>query len=61
MTQDVEEDVLQHQIKGMQNLVIAGLDEVGRGALFGPVFAGVVILDKKSALKLIEAGVKDSK
>ena len=27
---------------------IAGLDEVGRGALFGPVFAGAVMLDKQS-------------
>ena len=40
---------------------IAGLDEVGKGALFGPVFAGAVILDKEAEKKLILAGVKDSK
>ncbi len=40
---------------------IAGIDEVGKGALFGPVFAGAVILDKYSASFLIKAGLKDSK
>ncbi len=40
---------------------IAGLDEVGKGALFGPVFAGAVILNKQSEIHLINAGVKDSK
>ncbi len=40
---------------------IAGVDEVGKGALFGPVFAGAVILDSESDHFLIEAGLKDSK
>ncbi len=40
---------------------IAGLDEVGRGALFGPVFAAAIVLDKQSEIELIHAGVKDSK
>ncbi len=40
---------------------IAGLDEVGKGALFGPVFAGAVIIDKQSEITLMDAGVKDSK
>ena len=26
--------------------VVAGVDEVGRGSLFGPVFAAAVILDR---------------
>ena len=30
--------------------VIAGVDEVGRGSLMGPVFAAAVILDKKIIL-----------
>ena len=39
----------------------AGIDEVGRGALFGPVFAAAVILRREEELKLIKAGLKDSK
>ena len=41
--------------------LIAGVDEVGKGALFGPVFAGAVILSKKNELKLLRKGLKDSK
>ncbi len=40
---------------------VAGIDEVGRGALFGPVFAGAVILSQKAEIDLIRAGLKDSK
>jgi len=36
---------------------IAGLDEVGRGALFGPVFAAAVILDPEKPIR----GLDDSK
>jgi ribonuclease HII len=39
---------------------IAGIDEVGRGALFGPVVAAAVILPERIA-RLAEAGLKDSK
>ena len=39
---------------------IAGVDEVGRGALFGPVVAAAVILPKRMAA-LARAGLKDSK
>jgi len=37
--------------------LVAGVDEVGRGALFGPVVAGAVILDPKYRIK----GLRDSK
>ena len=37
--------------------VVAGVDEVGRGSLIGPVFAAAVILDRKINRKLL----KDSK
>ena len=37
--------------------IIAGVDEVGRGSLIGPVYAGAVILNKKINTKLL----KDSK
>ena len=42
-------------------LLIAGVDEVGKGCLFGPVFAGAVILSKENELKLLSKGLKDSK
>ena len=37
------------------------MDEVGRGSLFGPVFAAAVVLDHPSAGRLLEAGLNDSK
>jgi ribonuclease HII len=37
--------------------LIAGVDEVGRGALFGPVFAGAVILSPDRPIR----GLRDSK
>lgn len=41
--------------------LVAGIDEVGRGALFGPVVAAAVILPGCAVPKLIAAGIKDSK
>ncbi len=41
--------------------LIAGVDEVGKGCLFGPVFAGAVILSKANEAKLLSQGLKDSK
>lgn len=43
------------------NLRFAGVDEVGRGALFGPVVAAAVILQPHASQHLIELGVTDSK
>lgn len=40
---------------------IAGVDEVGRGALFGPVVAGAVILSQSQSEILAKRGVTDSK
>ena len=37
--------------------IIAGVDEVGRGSLMGPVYAAAVILNKSIDIKLL----KDSK
>lgn len=39
----------------------AGVDEVGRGCLFGPVFAAAVVLDRQAIAVLQEAGLTDSK
>ena len=44
-----------------QKYLIAGVDEVGKGCLFGPVFAGAVILSKTNESKLLSQGLKDSK
>ena len=41
--------------------LVAGVDEVGKGCLFGPVFAGAVILSKQNETKLLSLGLKDSK
>lgn len=40
---------------------VAGVDEVGRGALFGPVVAAAVILPAAAIAPLTAAGVTDSK
>ena len=45
----------------MINFSEAGIDEVGRGAVFGPVFSAVVVLTKKNKATLKQYGVKDSK
>ena len=39
----------------------AGVDEVGRGCWFGPVFAGAVILPARARPPLAAAGLTDSK
>jgi ribonuclease HII len=41
--------------------LIAGVDEVGRGALFGPVVAAVVVTPRSDFSRLLALGVKDSK
>ena len=41
--------------------LIAGVDEVGRGALFGVVVTAAVILPKSALIDCQELGVKDSK
>ena len=40
---------------------IAGVDEVGRGCWFGPVFAGAVVLTEVAAVELLAEGLTDSK
>ena len=51
--------------EGLQQLLNktleVGIDEVGKGAVFGPVFSAVVVLNKKNKLTLKQLGVKDSK
>lgn len=46
---------------GEQDILVAGVDEVGRGALFGSVVAAAVVLPLSQLSKLQEIGVRDSK
>ena len=43
------------------NMIEVGIDEVGRGALFGPIFSAAVVLEKKNGSYLKHLGVMDSK
>ncbi len=52
-----EEDLLRVLTKVSE----IGLDEVGRGSVFGPVLSAVIVLTKQNALTLKKLGVNDSK
>ena len=54
-----ESDLLSELTK--QNALVAGIDEVGRGALFGSVVAAAVMLPLSAIPQLVAIGVKDSK
>ena len=57
MQEKKEEDLQQASNK----LCEVGIDEVGRGAVFGPVFSAVVVLNEKNKFILKRLGVIDSK
>ena len=57
MQEKKEEDLQQISNKISE----VGIDEVGRGAVFGPVFSAVVALTEKNKLILKQFGVMDSK
>ncbi len=44
-----------------EGYLLAGVDEVGRGCLFGPVVAAAVLVPQDSLSALVSLGVKDSK
>ena len=56
--QEKQEDDLQQVLN---KVLEVGIDEVGRGAVFGPVFSAVVVLTEKNKFSLKQFGVKDSK
>ena len=57
MLEKKEEDPQQILTKILE----VGIDEVGRGAIFGPVFSAVVVLTEKNKYILKQFGVTDSK
>ena len=56
--QEKQEEDLQQVLNKVSEV---GIDEVGRGAVFGPVFSAVVVLTEKNKLPLTRLGVIDSK
>ena len=57
MQEKKEEDLQQ----ALNKVSETGIDEVGRGAVFGPVFSAVVVLTEKNKVILKQSGVTDSK
>ena len=57
MQEKKEEDLQQV----LNKVIEVGIDEVGKGAIFGPVFSAVVVLSSNNRLVLNQLGVKDSK
>ena len=57
MREKKEEDLQQI----LNNILEVGIDEVGRGPVFGPVFSAVVVLSEKNKIILKQFGVRDSK
>jgi len=45
----------------LNKLFEIGIDEVGRGAVFGPVFSAALVITKQNGLTLKQLGVIDSK
>ncbi len=56
--QEKKEEDLQQVLNKVSEV---GIDEVGRGAIFGPVFSAAVVLTEKNKFTLKQLGVKDSK
>ena len=55
MQEKKEEDLQQ----ALNKVFEVGIDEVGRGAIFGPVFSAVVVLTEKNKFTLKKFGVMD--
>ena len=56
--QDVKEE---DHLQILNKIPEIGIDEVGRGAIFGPIFSAALVLTEKNGLTLKKLGVKDSK
>jgi len=56
--QEKKEEDLQQALNKVSEV---GIDEVGRGAVFGPIFSAVIVLTEKNKFILKRSGVTDSK
>ena len=56
--QDVKEE---DHLQLLNKVSEIGIDEVGRGSVFGPVFSAAIVLTQKNGLILKKLGVNDSK
>ena len=61
MTLTIQEKQGEDPQQILNKVLEVGLDEVGKGAVFGPVFSAVVVLTKKNKHILKKFGVMDSK
>ena len=57
----IQEEKEEDHLQVLNKVSEIGIDEVGRGALFGPVFSAAIVLTQKNGLTLKQLGVKDSK
>ena len=57
----IQDEKEEDHLQVLSKVYEIGIDEVGRGAVFGPVFSAAVVLTKKNGLTLKQLGVKDSK
>lgn len=48
-------------LSNQHSVILAGVDEAGRGALFGPVVAAAVVLPPSALSELVACQVRDSK
>ena len=56
--QDVKEE---DHLQVLNKVSEIAIDEVGRGAVFGPIYSAAIVLTKKNGLILKKMGVNDSK
>ena len=61
MSQTIQEKKGEDLQQTLNKVSEVGIDEVGRGAIFGPVFSAVIVLTEKNKSILKQFGVTDSK
>ena len=57
----IQDEKEEGHLRALNKVLEIGIDEVGRGAVFGPVFSAAVVLTKKNTFTLKQLGVNDSK
>ena len=57
----IQEEKEEDHLQILNNFSEIGIDEVGRGSVFGPVYSAAIVLSEKERLILKKLGVNDSK